>query len=496
MGEHITIQSDNLKKLRDVDPRMVSYNVEMTEVTGGTFWKAYTEAQVDGTEEFIAPDPRDMGNLHQWYDPIDTTNPRLLKLAKELEPAWVRVSGTWANKTYYDFADEYPQGSHPQGYQNVLKKEQWNHLLDFVKAVDGKLLLSFANCSGNHKAEEPWDISQAKLIMDYSRDYGVPVEAVEFTNEPNIIAYTGLPEGYTTEHFGRDHDIMTRFIRENYPGVLIVGPCCVGEVAIGPTGEASGGGLYKMVSTDDMMEHVEEKLDVVSYHYYNGVSERGAAMGNNHWSFDQILSEKYLEKVTNHTNYYTPLRDKYVPGGQLWVTEAGDAGCGGNTWASTYADVPRTLNELGCFSYATDGIIFHNTLASSDYGFLKHGTFVPRPNYFAVKLWNTLMGSAVYECEEPIREGAHVFCHSRKDGKEGYTYLIINNSDEVTTVTLPKEAEVYALTGNGKLRSRTMLLNGEELVLGEKDEVPEFRGKKVNAGTLEIAPAGCTFVVL
>ena len=495
MGQNVKIQLENLKKLRDVDPRMVSYNVEMTEVTGGTFWSAYTDAQVDGEEEFIAPDPRDMGNLHQWYDPIDTTNPRLLKLAKELGSAWVRVSGTWANKTYYDFADEYPAGTSPEGYQNVLKKQQWINLLEFVKAVDGKLLLSFANCEGNHHADEPWDTAQAKMIMDFSRDYGVPVEAVEFTNEPNIISYTGLPEGYTVENFGRDHDIMTRFIRENYPGVLIVGPCCVGEVPIGPTAEASGGDMYKMVSTDDMMEFVEEKLDVVSYHYYNGVSERGAAMGNNHWAFDQILSEKYLEKVSNHTDYYVPLRDKYVPGGQLWVTEAGDAGCGGNTWASTYADVPRTLNELGCFSYATDGVIFHNTLASSDYGFLKHGTFVPRPNYFAVKLWNTLMGTEVYECNEEIREGAHVFCHSRKDGKEGYAYLIINNSDEVTTVELPKEAEVYALTGNGKFRSRTMLLNGIELVLDEKDNVTEFVGEKV-AGTVEVAPSGCTFIVL
>ena len=53
MGEHVKIQLEHLKKLRDVDSRMVSYNVEMTEVTGGTFWSAYTEAQVDGEEEFI-----------------------------------------------------------------------------------------------------------------------------------------------------------------------------------------------------------------------------------------------------------------------------------------------------------------------------------------------------------------------------------------------------------------------------------------------------------
>ena len=180
----------------------------------------------------------------------------------------------------------------------------------------------------------------------------------------------------------------------------------------------------------------------------------------------------------------------------MWVTESGDAGCGGNTWASTYVDVPRTLNELGDFCTVTDGVIFHNTLASSDYGYLKHGTFEPRPNYFAVLLWNRLMGRTVYATGEQIRQGAHVYCHSRKDGQEGYAYLIINNSNEATTVELPKEAQVYALTGNGKLRSRTMLLNGRELVLGENDALPCLCGETVAAGTLQIAPNGCTFIIL
>ena len=51
MGKFIKLNTNDLKELRTVDPRLVSYNVEMTEVTGGTFWSAYTEAQVDGTEK-------------------------------------------------------------------------------------------------------------------------------------------------------------------------------------------------------------------------------------------------------------------------------------------------------------------------------------------------------------------------------------------------------------------------------------------------------------
>ena len=180
----------------------------------------------------------------------------------------------------------------------------------------------------------------------------------------------------------------------------------------------------------------------------------------------------------------------------MWVTESGDAGAGGHTWASTYAEVIRTLNEIGSFVTVTDGVIFHNTLASSDYGWLKHGTFVPRPSYFAVLLWKRLMGNTVYASGEAIRPGAHVFAHSRADGKEGKAYLVINTSwDEPTTVELPKDAEAYILAGKTGMRSRTMTLNGEELVLGENDELPAFNGKKMS-GTVELAPGSCAFFVV
>ena len=497
MGKFVTLSTE-LGELRQVDPRLVSYNVEMTEVTGGTFWKAYTEAQVDGTEEFpVITDWSNMGNLQQWYDPIDTTNPRLIKLAKELGTAWVRVSGTWANKTYYDFEGKYTDGQVPEGYQNVLTKAQWTNLLDFVKAVDGKLLVSFANCPGNHSKDEPWDTTQAKMLMDYSIEYGVPVSAAEFTNEPNLIALSGLPVGYTAADHARDHDAFGAWLKENYPECLFVGPCTVGDVAMFDMGnDGAGGGMaagFDIVTTEQLLGDYNSKMDVFSYHYYNGVSERGAAMGG-HWPYEAILTEQYLSIAAHCARQYVPKRDVYVPGGQMWVTESGDAGCGGNTWASTYADVPRTLNELGEFATVTDGVIFHNTLASSDYGFLKHGTFVPRPNYFAVLLWNRIMGTTVLDAGERS-EGAHVYAHSRKDGKEGVAYLVVNNSQETTTVELPKEAEVYMLAGETGLRSRKMTLNGNVLELGEGDELPALTPVKAE-GTLEIPATNCAFIVL
>lgn len=69
MGQTIQLKENGLEFLRQMDARLVSYNIEMTEVTGGTFWKAYTDAQIDGTEEFpIISDWRDMAKLQQVYE--------------------------------------------------------------------------------------------------------------------------------------------------------------------------------------------------------------------------------------------------------------------------------------------------------------------------------------------------------------------------------------------------------------------------------------------
>ncbi|MCD7829359.1 MAG: beta-glucuronidase, partial [Clostridiales bacterium] len=143
MAEFIKIQAQGLPALREGNPMMMSYNVEFAEVTGGTFWKAYTPGQIAGTEEFYV-EPTEDGiaamykDLMQVYPPIDLYNEKLRALAKELGTAWVRVSGTWSTKTYYDF-DGTTNGQVPEGYLNVLTKEQWIGVLDFVEAIDAKL---------------------------------------------------------------------------------------------------------------------------------------------------------------------------------------------------------------------------------------------------------------------------------------------------------------------------------------------------------------------
>ncbi len=509
MAEFAKLSAQGLKALHETNPMLMSYNVEFAEVTGGTFWKAYTPGQVAGTEEFhVEPSAGGIASLYkdlmQVYPPINLYDEKLRALAKELGCAWVRVSGTWATKTYYDF-DGTTNGKAPEGYLNVLTKEQWIVVRDFVKAIGAKRIVSVSNCPGLHSAQEPWPSTEAEKLFGLSKAYGVPIDAAEFANEPNMMEDTGFPKGYKPEHYRRDQDLFFAWLKANYPDCISVGPSTTGgdNVTFGKMDEKKSGGIEQLVletcGTDDLMDGTTQPLDVFSYHYYNGVSERLAPMmPSGHWTADEASGEAYLEVAIDFAKAYAPFRDKYCPGAEMWVTESGDAGGGGDTWASTYLDVLRTLNELAGFSVVTRGVIFHNTLASSDYGFLAREVFDPRPNYFAVLLWNRLMGNVVYDTQEPVREGAHIYAHSRKDGKEGLVYLIINNSKtETTTVEIPKEADRYTLEGEGgNLRAAVRTLHGMPLVLGENNARPDMLPVAQPAGEVALAPGTCTFLVL
>jgi len=87
----LDLHPERLAKIRTVDERFQSYNVEMAEVIGGDFWKSYSSV----TPGASPLDPA--GSVWEALPPLDLSSPRLRMLAAALGPAWVRVSGTWAN---------------------------------------------------------------------------------------------------------------------------------------------------------------------------------------------------------------------------------------------------------------------------------------------------------------------------------------------------------------------------------------------------------------
>ena len=131
----ITIHLKDLKYIGTVDERYQSYNIEMVEVVGGRFWKPYH--LMDSLPSAKASSNYDISQkndqMYRQLSPINLTDKRLMNLAKGLAPAYVRVSGTWANAIYFQDNDETKMAKAPVGFVNVLTREPMERSHRFYK---------------------------------------------------------------------------------------------------------------------------------------------------------------------------------------------------------------------------------------------------------------------------------------------------------------------------------------------------------------------------
>lgn len=497
------------RSIATIDERFLSYNVEMAEVIGGNFWKPYTPESIAAMQAH-APSENSSSDsasssvagqnqtMFQARPPIDLSNARLRKLASALGPAYMRTSGTWANSVYFHDSDTPPLAQPPKGFQGVLTRGEWKGVIDFARAVDAKVVTSFAIGAGVRNAEGVWTSDLARKFVAYTRSVGGGIASAEFFNEPNMPVYGGAPGGYNAQDYARDFAIFHRFAETDAPDMLIAGPGSVGEAVLQPRMSKETSAAF--VSTNAMLSaSPPPKYDLFSYHFYGAASIRCASMGTNvQITPEAALSEDWLARAdTSYDFYVRGLRDRYEPGKPVWITETADAACGGNPWAATFLDTFRFLDQLGRLAKQGVSAVFHNTLASSEYGLLDQNTFEPRSNYWAALLWRRLMGSTVVDAGplEPQLH-LHLYAHCLRGHPGGVTLLAINLSrTETKSLELPTSADRYTLSAP-KLDDGRVRLNGQELQLAPNDALPQLQGDRIPSGHVELQPATITFLAV
>lgn len=467
-----SIAPAELKTIGAIDARFQSYNIEMVELTGGQFWKPYPRTM-------RAFDQRDR---YSYRPPINLANARLRKLAAALSPAYLRVSGTWANATFFADTDRAP-GKPPPGFDAVLSHGQWRGVLDFARAVNAEIVTSFAISPGSRDADGVWTPDQAQRLIEFTRSLGGHIAAAEFMNEPTLADDNGAPPGYDAKAYGRDFGVFRAWMRRTAPETLIVGPASVGDTA---SPSASG------ITTSDLLAAAGPGVDRFSYHHYNTLSQRCGGRDDP----KQALTEQWLARTDATLAIYQTLRDVYEPGKPIWLTETADAACGGARSDRTFLDMFRYLDQLGRLAKAGVQVVMHNTLAASDYGLLDQGTFRPRPNYWAALLWHRLMGTTVLDAVSAVARGLHVYAHCYPGLRGAVTLLAINLSRDIPrSFAVPLPSKRYTL-GSARLQGTMVQLNGDTLALAAGDRLPDIIGIPTAAGTNRLTPATITFFVV
>lgn len=499
----VAVAPATLPPVAAIDERYLSYNVEMAEVIGGNFWKPYDamggagsggagSSASGGGNLKVGQDP----TMYQARPPLDLTDARLRKLAAALGPAYVRVSGSWANQVFFHDSDAPAPASAPAGFQGVLTRPLWRGAVEFTRAVDGRLVTSFAIGTGVRDAAGVWRPDQARKLVAYTGAIGGEIAAAEFFNEPTMAEYGGAPAGYDAAAYARDFAVFRSFAA-TVPGLRTVDPAAVGEDGLIEGGKLMGG---RVLRTRDLLSATPRPVsDVFSYHFYGAVSIRCASMGERtQTTAEAALSEEWLARADRGWAFYGGLRERFEPGKPVWVTEIADAACGGNPWAVTFLDSFRFLDQAARLAKRGVSAIFHNTLAASEYGLLdERGGFAPRPNYWAALLWRRLMGTTVLDAG-PSRPGLHLYAHCLRGRPGGVALLAINLSrTEAASVALPAPAERYTLASAGaEVQSARVRLNGDELALGTNDDLPRLAGVRVPPGPVDLAPATITFLAV
>ncbi len=492
----LSIAPAKMPKLGTVDPRFASYNVEMVEVTGGRFWRPY-KSTVAAPEAPKAPAQKNLNqqvgedaSRFEYRAPIDLSNARLRKLAIALGPSYIRVSGSWANSTYFQNDDNAAMKEPPKGFNGVLTKAEWKGVVDFSKAVDAKIVTSVAVSPGVRDANGAWVPDQAKALFDYTKAIGGSIAATEFMNEPTFPGPGGAPAGYDADAFARDIKAFTPFLRKESPQTVFLGPGGVGEgISLAPGGLPPGMRM-KLLETPDLMKVTPPVFDAFSYHFYGTVSHR--CMGN--LKLDQALTTDWLDRTDTVEAFYAAIRDKYLGGKPMWLTETAEAACGGDQLAGEFVDTFRFLNQFGTLSEKRVQVVMHNTLASSDYGLLEEGTYDPRPDYWAALLWKRTMGPVVLDPGAPKDEAVRIYAHCSAEKRGAITILALNtDAAKEHELTIPLGGERYTLTAP-ELTSSSVLLNGVELKAAPDGSVPAIHGEHFSAGVVRLAPASVTFL--
>ncbi|WP_426435351.1 hypothetical protein [Bradyrhizobium genosp. P] len=462
----LSLDVANMPRIAVVDPRFQSYNIEMVEVTGGRFWKPYaaTGALADEKVDRFAE-----------RSPLDLHDIRLRKLAAALSPAYLRVSGTWANSTFFADSDT-PPSVPPAGFKSILTRQQWQSVIDFSRAVDASIVTSFAISAGTRDANGHWTPDRAQRLLAFTRSIGGHIAAAEFMNEPDLLAIGGAPEGYDVAAYGRDFTAFHNFMKQAAPDVMVLGPGTVG-------GGADVKGLFAATAPD---------VDAVSYHHYGALSAR---CGGDRTP-EAALSDDWLARTDDTLTFYRALRDRFAPDKPIWLTETAETACGGDRWAATFIDTFRYVDQLGRLARAGVQVVMHNTIAASDYGLLDERTHLPRPNYWGALLWRRLMGTTVLDAGIAPRPGLHIYAHCARDIPGGVALLVINiDREKPHELAIPATSQRYTLS-NKNLADGSVQLNRTTLALGPADQFPALKGEATAAGTITVAPATISFLTV
>ncbi|KAJ8452292.1 hypothetical protein Cgig2_006097 [Carnegiea gigantea] len=502
-------------------PLMIAQDSAIISIDGTHNIANIDENFVCATLDWWPPDKCDFGQC-QWGNTsilnLNLSHPFLAKAVQAFRHLRIRLGGSLEDQVLYGVSSLkipcLPFHKDPNGLfgfsSGCLQMDRWDSLNDFFNKTGAIITFGLNALYGRQKTPATawigrWDSSNARDFMDYTISKGYPIDSWEFGNE---LSGQGIGASVDAAQYGKDLINLRGIIDELYKNssskALLLAPGgFFDEEWFTQLIQASGPGN----DTDSVVQHI----------------------------LDPEYASDMLDDIFGVLNETV---QQYGPWASVWVSEAGGAYSSGDPFVSnTFLNSFWYLDQLGTAAVYNTKVYCRQTLIGGNYGLLDKITFVPNPDYYSALLWSRLMGKKVLPTYTEASSYLRAYAHCTKR-REGVTLLLINLSNSTTyeikihntmnralhvpNYSVPKQGyfkrkfkkafswagskasrqqlyrEEYRLTPKGNFKqSQIVLLNGKQLSVSEKGEIPHLEPAFVNAfSPIHISPLSIIFIVL
>jgi heparanase 1 len=233
------------------------------------------------------------------------------------------------------------------------------------------------------------------------------------------------------------------------------------------------------------LEISNDKIDLVSWHYYPQQSRRGPIAVRRAFH-SRLLDPKNLDEVKHWAEQIKQWRDLYAPGKPIWLGETGNAQFGGEPGLSdVYLGGLWWMDQLGLLARSGHDTVVRQSLAGMNYGMINDADLTARPDYWNSVLWKQLMGTRVYDAQMSGDQSGKLraYAHSGTGDEPGLLTVLLINLDHQRNAAVSfagiksKSSQVYQFT-TPDIFGTKVLLNGNELAFAPDGSLPVIQGRQ------------------
>jgi heparanase 1 len=307
------------------------------------------------------------------------------------------------------------------------------------------------------------------------------VFAWELGNEVNGYRFVLGTGAVTAQTYADDYARLAALVARVTPQAKVVGPASAFWPVIGEVAPV----------LPEVVTRLGAQLETVSWHYYPQESRRCPA--HVRLAGPEVMQHAdALDDMGHWARQVGEVLARASPNAESWVSETGNAQCGGEPGVSDRAaGTWWWLDTLGQMAANGQSLVIRQTLSGSNYGLLDDLTLEPRPDYWATVLWKRLMGPTVLRARSTAA-GVRAWAHCGRAG--GVAVLVLNLEKATSTVTLPASTGRAFVLGAEALDSATLTLDGEPLALAADGSLPAMPGVPWQGPHLELPAHSAAFV--